>query len=100
MKLLTKLIEKGGLASLAATPATGATQDQVIAETVAKVAAQLDGPVAQPTTLTAEDAAAIWLWLAQIGEKDPEIIAQVLDQCRSDPDARRYFIRRANGFSI
>lgn len=95
MKLLTKLIKKGGIYSLAATPDTGATQGQV---TVATVAAQSDGLVAQLTIFTAEDEAAIRLWLAQIGEKDPTTIVRVLGQCQSDLDAREYFLRRSKGF--
>ncbi|MGB0128639.1 MAG: hypothetical protein WBP72_13460 [Rhodocyclaceae bacterium] len=37
-------------------------------------------------------------WLASIGEHDAEQIAYVMDSCRSDPKARAYFIRRAEGF--
>jgi len=45
--------------------------------------------------MTAEEEKAIRAWLAHIEEIDPAIIAEVLDQCRSDADARQYFIRRA-----
>ena len=50
----------------------------------------------QPTALlTAYDETAIRAWLAHIGETDLEIIAVVLNQCRTDADARDYFISRA-----
>ena len=38
---------------------------------------------------------AIRAWLAHIEETDSDIIAEVLDKCRADPQARDYFIRRA-----
>jgi hypothetical protein len=40
----------------------------------------------------------IMAWLASIGEHDPVQIRDVMYSCRSDPDTRRYFIRRADGF--
>lgn len=53
-------------------------------------------PKRVPTaSMTAEEETAIRAWLAHIGETDPAIIAEVLDQCRTDADARYYFIRRA-----
>ena len=38
---------------------------------------------------------AIRAWLAHIEETDPAIIAHLLDQCRTDADARGYFIGRS-----
>jgi hypothetical protein len=34
-------------------------------------------------------------WLDRIGETDEEVIAEVLEKCRSDPEARRYYLCRA-----
>nr|VFJ59762.1 MAG: hypothetical protein BECKFW1821B_GA0114236_105017 [Candidatus Kentron sp. FW] len=34
-------------------------------------------------------------WLAYIKETDPEIIAEIMDRCRSDPEARAYFLGRS-----
>ena len=34
-------------------------------------------------------------WLAAIGETDPVTIGEVIDRCRSDVEARAYFIGRA-----
>lgn len=42
--------------------------------------------------MTADQEAAIRAWLARIEETDPYIIADVLEQCRGDADARDYFI--------
>ena len=38
---------------------------------------------------------AIRAWLAHIEESDPAIIADLLEKCRTDADARSYFIGRA-----
>lgn len=45
--------------------------------------------------LTGDEESAILAWLAQIGETDQEIIADMLDRCRRDAAARRYFLGRA-----
>lgn len=45
--------------------------------------------------MTAEEEAAIRAWVAYIEETDPATIADVLHQCRTDADAREYFVRRA-----
>lgn len=39
---------------------------------------------------------AIRAWLAFIGENDPAIIAEVLDKCRTDAEARAYFVKRSS----
>lgn len=35
-------------------------------------------------------------WLAFIGETNPAMIADVLEQCRTDPTALRYFLQRSD----
>ena len=35
-------------------------------------------------------------WLDSIHEFDPAIRAEVIEQCKTDPDARRYFVMRCN----
>jgi hypothetical protein len=37
-------------------------------------------------------------WLASIGETDPEQVSAVVDACRADPLARRYFLKRSAGW--
>jgi hypothetical protein len=34
-------------------------------------------------------------WLDRIGETDEEAIAEVLERCRNDPEARAYYLARA-----
>ena len=46
--------------------------------------------------MTAEQEAAICAWLTYINETDPEIIRDVLDKCRADPDALVYFLKRSD----
>jgi len=45
--------------------------------------------------LTSEEESNIRAWLAHIEETDPAIIAEVLDKCRNDLEARRYFLKRS-----
>lgn len=45
--------------------------------------------------LTDVEESAIREWLAHIEEADPEIIAEVLDKCRANPEATAYFLQRA-----
>ena len=94
---LTTLIKKGGLAaSMTATPATSATHDAVKPITVAPVATVAVAMNPQPRhELSTEDESSIRAWLAHIEETDPDIIAELLDQCRADSEARRYFLQRA-----
>ena len=49
--------------------------------------------------LTASNEIAIRGWLSFIEETDTEMIDAVLDQCRNDPDARKYFLWRAKEMS-
>ena len=52
--------------------------------------------IRQPSApLTASEETAIRAWLALIEETDPATIAEVIDQCQRDADARRYFTGRA-----
>ena len=34
-------------------------------------------------------------WLDRIHETDPDTIEMVLEQCRTDPEAKAYFLKRA-----
>lgn len=91
--ILSTLIRKGGLTKAAtATPATLATQVTMDAATVAQVATVA---VAKPPALTVNEETAIRAWLAHIEETDMAIIAEILNQCRADQEARVYFLRRA-----
>ena len=81
-----------------ATLATLATQPGEEALKVARVATVA---VANPTELetapmTAGEERAIRAWLAHIEETDQTTIDEVLDRCRSDSDARRYFLKQAD----
>lgn len=68
--------------------------DAITAEPIPETAKRI------PTApMTANEEAAIRAWLAHIEETDPAIIADVLDKCRTDADAREYFIRRAEEVS-
>ena len=104
--ILSALIRKGGLArSATATPATIATQQAGYTESIAAVAtvtvtAKPESsiePKRQPasTELMADEELRIRAWLAHIEETDSDIIAEVLDKCRSDNGARVYFLHRA-----
>lgn len=45
--------------------------------------------------LSTKEEAAIRAWLAYIGETDPESTAETIERCRTNPEARMYFLRRA-----
>jgi|GEM_PF-6774575 len=47
------------------------------------------------TPVTAEEEKAIRTWLEHIKETDPATIAEVVDKCRNDLEARRYFMKRS-----
>jgi hypothetical protein len=52
--------------------------------------------IRQPSApLTASEETAIRAWLALIEETDAAMIAEVIEQCQRDTDARDYFIQRA-----
>ena len=103
--ILSALIRKGGLArSATATPATIATQQAGQTSNVAEVAtvtvAVIPESSIEPkkhsasTKLTADEESKIRAWLTHIVETDSEIIAEVVNKCRSDNWARVYFLRR------
>ncbi len=74
-----------------------ATHAEILKRYPAAIAAEPFEPIRrQPDTrLTAADEATIRAWLAHIEEGDPAAIAETLEQCRTDADAREYFMRRA-----
>jgi hypothetical protein len=45
--------------------------------------------------LSQDEETSIRAWLAYIEETDPAIIAEVLNKCRDNRDARRYFLKRS-----
>jgi len=51
--------------------------------------------IPESATMTADEERAIRAWLAHIEETDPAIIAEVVDKCRNDLEARRYFLKRS-----
>ena len=63
--------------------------DAVAAEPFTPTIRQLSAP------LTAHDEEAIRAWLALIEGNDPAILAEVVDRCQRDADARDYFTRGA-----
>ena len=63
---------------------------------LARSAPQRTGEV-QPEPMTRTEEAAIREWLARIDETDPAITAYLINSCRTDPGARAYFLRYANG---
>jgi hypothetical protein len=97
---LSALIKKGGLTgTMTATPATPATQEADKPVTVAPVAPVATVAVAEKPEplpeLSPEEESNIRAWLAHIEETDPAIIAEVVDKCRNDQEARRYFLKRS-----
>jgi len=86
---LSALIKKGGLTGgMTATPATQLADNPV---TVAPVVEQ---PEPLPE-LSPDEESNVLAWLAHIDETDPAIIAEVVDKCRSDLEARRYLLMRS-----
>lgn len=100
--MLSELIKKGGLNKcMTTTPATLATDETTNVSTVAKVAtvtvANRSGKdFSDITPMTKEEETKIHSWLAYIEETDQEIIAEVLEKCRTDREARAYFIGRSD----
>ncbi len=90
---LSALIKKGGLGSFAtATPATVATDAH---DSISSVASVASVAVATPPELPPDEEQRIRAWLDYIEEDDRDAIAEVLEKCRRDRDARRYFLERA-----
>ena len=53
----------------------------------------------QPGTsqaMSVKDEGKIIKWLKNLGEIDAEEVDSVLSQCRSDPDALQYYLKRAS----
>ena len=73
-----------------------ATHAEILAGRPDAIAAEPFEPILRRPTapLAADDETAIREWLADIEETDPTIIADVLNQCRTDSDARGYFVGR------
>lgn len=46
--------------------------------------------------MTAEQEAAVRAWIAHVGGRDPELIAAILDDCRTDADALAYYLKRSD----
>lgn len=38
----------------------------------------------------------VLIWLQSIGEDDPRCIAEVIEQCAKDVEARKYYLSRYN----
>ena len=91
---LSDLIKKGGLTgNMTATPATQPADKTVTVAPVATVAvAEQPEPLPE---LSSDEESSILAWLAHIEETDPAIIAEVVDKCRNDREARRYFLKRS-----
>ena len=104
---LTALIKKDGLAKVATmTPATLATHETIQAVTVADVATV--AVAIQPETvdeknsqnlnfyeLSVNEELKIRSWLKYIEETDPDIINDVIIKCHTNPEAREFFLLRA-----
>ena len=56
---------------------------------------QEDGAIATPPDPPLDEEQRIRAWLDYIEEDDRDAIAEVLEKCRRDRDARRYFLERA-----
>ena len=48
-----------------------------------------------PTPLTLKEYVDVNRWLDRINESDPDTVEMVLEQCRTDPEAKAYFLNRA-----
>ena len=120
MSLLSRLRNKQSGSRATSIPATSATQPKGEAASVARIATvavanQPEAKPAKPSTvdvagtvmrpfdplrrqsppMSADEEAAIRAWLALIEETDAATIAEVIDRCRSDTEARAYFNGRA-----
>ena len=97
---LSALIKRDGLRELAtATHATPATLEGENGPTVATVAtvAVADPPELEiDSRLSAEEELKIRKWFTAINETDPDIIAELLENCRTNPKHREYFLERAD----
>ena len=65
-------------------------------EIIAALQQAANDPADKPIPVLSRDGETVILaWLAAIGETDPVTIGEVIDRCRSDVEARAYFIGRA-----
>jgi hypothetical protein len=85
----------GELLEAAFTPP--ATFEEVIAWYPGAIDAEPFEPTVRPPEepLSMEDEAAVRRWLTEIGETDEAMVAEVIEQCQRDADAREYFTGRA-----
>jgi hypothetical protein len=96
--ILVSLIQKREFGKAAtAIPATSATQSKGKDATVARMAtlAVANPTEAKTALITAKEEKAIRAWLAHIEETDPVIIAEVMDKCQREGEARAYFLQRS-----
>jgi len=77
------------------TPATLATLDKEKGPTVATVAVAHPPELEIKPGLSAEEELKIRKWFTAINETDPDIIAELLENCRTNPKHRKYFLERA-----
>lgn len=101
---LLRLIRKRSLGGFATVfpaiqrPESGGTVAKIAGIAVANPAREEAVTPAQATAtagLTVEQEAAILVWLDWIGETDAATIAEVMDECRQYPDARDFYVQRA-----
>ena len=99
---LSVLIKKGGLTGkMTATPATVATLQADKPVTVAQVATVAVAAPPEPLPgLSLEDEGNIRAWLAHIQETDQNILAEVVDKCRNDLEARRYIMKQSKEIPV
>lgn len=102
--ILVKLIQKGGLRAIAtAIHATPVVEKEVVAG-IAKVAVAMrqNAPDSRgftqpaiPQAMSVKDEEKIIEWLKKLGEVDAKEVDSVLNNCRSDPEALQYYLKRA-----
>lgn len=68
-----------------------------IASTLPSAFQENHSPTRAAPPMSDEEEALLGAWLTQIGEIDPEGIAALMNKCRLNMDARRYFVKRARG---
>lgn len=96
--ILVSLIRKREFGKAAtAIPVISATQSKGKDVTVARMAtlAVANPTEAKTALMTAKEEKAIRAWLAHIEEIDPVIIAEVMDKCQWEGEARAYFLQRS-----
>ncbi len=90
---LSTLIKKDGLREFATM--TPATLEGKHSPTVATVAVADPPELEIKPGLSAADESKILKWFTAINETDPDIIAEILENCRTNPKHREYFLERA-----